>query len=106
MMGLKITSVEEHANGNSSVTYLHVSEYYKPKDGDKVQVATRWYTSKARRDADVGNISVPKSMAGQTTVKLDMTMADFSSLTNTAGDVYALLKTYLEGLGKTVVDEI
>lgn len=105
-MGLKITSSEEHSSGNSSLTYVHIMEYHKPKGEDIMGISTRWYTSKARRDADINNTSVPKSMIGKTNPKLVMDMADFSAAENAAADVYALLKTYLEGLGMTVVDEI
>ena len=102
-MGLKITSIEEHNSGNATTTYLHISQYHKPKEGDKINVAIRCYTTKARRDANMDNQSVPKSM--DCNIALDMTMAEFATSGDTTSAVYALLKTYLEGLGKTVVDD-
>ena len=104
-MALKITSTVEHASGNVTTTYCHIAEYHKCKEGDKIKVNLRWYTSKARKDADITNESIPLAMAIGT-IHLDMTMAEFAESENSAAAIYGLLKTYLEGLGHTVTDDI
>lgn len=103
-MALKITSSEEHISGNVSTTYVHISEYRKKKDSDDIDVTIRAYTAKARRDAGIDNVSFPKSIVAN--IPLAMTMAEFAAVENTTAAVYVLLKTYLEALGKTVVDEL
>lgn len=104
-MGLKITNSEEHVSGSVTTTYIHLSGVNKPKDADIVYVSFRCYTSKTRRTADINNVSRPKNMIYQD-IPLPMNMPDFCVESNILADVYALLKTYLEDLGKTVVNDI
>lgn len=104
-MGLKITDSIEHSDGTmSDETYTHISEYYKPKDQDTVQIATRFYKTLALRLANITNISKVKDIPN-TTFSRSFTMDEFDAVENTPSAIYAKYKTMLESLGYTVVNE-
>lgn len=104
-MGLKITDNIEHADGTmSDETYTHISEYYKPKDKDIIQIATRWYKNLALREASVDNLSKVKDIPN-TTFQRVFTMDEFEAIDNTPAAVYAKYKSMLEAMGYTVVNQ-
>lgn len=104
-MGLKITDSIEHTDGTKSdETYTHISEYYKPKTKDVIQIATHWYKNLALREANIDNISNVKDIPNTTFTRV-FTMEEFEALDNVPAAVYAKYKTMLEAMGYTVVDE-
>ncbi len=104
-MGLMITDNIKHVDGtNSDKTYTHISEYYKPKDQDKIQIATRFFKSLVLREASVGNISNVKEIPN-TTFWRSFTMDEFSAEGDIASAIYVKYKKMLEDMGYTVVNE-
>ena len=102
-MGLFIGSastnpVVVHFKGNFSAdtAYLNINEYYRPKDGDKLNLGVHLYKSKADREAGYNPISamsgVSNSYSLDCTVSAltenDLFVVSYSKLKDTLEDVY------------------
>lgn len=104
-MGLKTTSSLTMQDGdNSTTTYHRISKYVKDKDIDEIIIYMDNYTSKTKRnenlDYKTNVIDIPQRIV------LPCTMAELSVDANIGAVIYPKLKTYLENLGHTVVNQI
>ena len=109
-MGLKITSSLRFSDGGTSTnSYLHISDYNKPKEVDSLYVKVNLYTSKAKRDENINykaqTVGGDMEVASGQTFELACTMAEYTA-DDGATISYTKLKTYLAAAGHTVVDEI
>jgi len=104
-MGLKTTSSLKMQDGDTSITTYHrISQYIKEKDIDEIIIRVDNYTSKIRRnenlDYKTNVIDIPQRIV------LSCTMAELSAGADIGAVVYPKLKTYLQNLGHTVVNQI
>jgi len=100
-MGLELTDSIATSKGESTTTYLFISEYYVNKAGN-AQFPIKTYFSKEEREANIND--TVQTFALRPRYDVDLTKEELA-----AESIYAVaygkIKTILESEGHTVVDD-